>query len=366
MSTDQSRSTKASKVKYAKNAQVGDQVHIKGSLVTSESQLKRWYGSRAKSVFINGWMLERLEQPIKNRLVVCYESSFLLPDGTYKEVVNRATNHLPGHWKDPNPPPRVSIHGASPPNEVNTNQDDQVSTLDNSVNLLEMESVDGDDGEVPTLEPDELTFGDIPHQSTPDVSLGAYDWYTIEESNGDDVNGPVPAINWRFTGDDGDYLEANDDLSGTKRGVLEYFMNTMPPPTLRRMLVKTNDLLIARESNPMTMAELLRFIGVCLLITRFEFGKRRELWALSTGCLYIPSPGLQQTGMSRDRFEEILAHVVFSCQDPVRPTDMSSQDYRWQLVDDFVNDFNRHRLARFKPSHKVCSESVWINLTLCQ
>jgi Transposase IS4 len=106
------------------------------------------------------------------------------------------------------------------------------------------------------------------------------------------------------------------------------------------------------------MAELLRFFGVCILITRTQFGRRRELWGRASGSKYIAPANLQTTGMSRSRFEELWSVLSFSHQEPERPHGMSAADYRWTLVDDFVDDFNRHRQARFRPSETVSSTTV--------
>ena len=53
---------------------------------------------------------------------------------------------------------------------------------------------------------------------------------------------------------------------------------------------------------------------------------------------------------------------------------MSSENYRWMLVSDFVDRYNRHRARFFNPSSKICvDESIsrwyglgghWINIGL--
>jgi hypothetical protein len=69
---------------------------------------------------------------------------------------------------------------------------------------------------------------------------------------------------------------------------------------------------------------------------------------------YVPSPQFGiRTGMWRNRFEEIWMKLVFSAQPEERPADMSSVTYLWMLVDDFVDDFNRHCHTHFCPSELV-------------
>ena len=57
------------------------------------------------------------------------------------------------------------------------------------------------------------------------------------------------------------------------------------------------------------MAEVFRFQGVLMLATRFEFGKRGELWiTLGKKCMTAVESG--NTCMGRDRFKGIFsAHI---------------------------------------------------------
>ena len=78
--------------------------------------------------------------------------------------------------------------------------------------------------------------------------------------------------------------------------------------------------------------------------------------------------------MSRHRFDRILRHLVFSHQPEERPDDVSSEAYRWMLVDDFVDLFNSHRKEYVNPSSKICVDEsmskwnglggTWINIGL--
>jgi Transposase IS4 len=195
----------------------------------------------------------------------------------------------------------------------------------------------------------------VPHSVEPAVKSDFYDWFLIDEEDDHETNGPVAEIKWRFVGSDGGFMEPNNDKSDRKQTPLDYVLASMPPASIKRVLRETNEKLLERESNEMSIAELLRFFGVCILVTRFKFGRRRELWGANTGSKYIPTANFAATGMTRDRFEEIWSVLTFSHQEPVRPHGMSSAAYRWTLVDDFVYDFNRHRRARFRPSENVSS-----------
>ena len=54
------------------------------------------------------------------------------------------------------------------------------------------------------------------------------------------------------------------------------------------------------------MAKALRFQGVARLATRFEFGKRDEIWS-TVGRKYIPAVEFGKTGMGRDIFKDIFS-----------------------------------------------------------
>ena len=64
--------------------------------------------------------------------------------------------------------------------------------------------------------------------------------------------------------------------------------------------------------------------------------------------------------MPRMRFEDLWKCIRWSDQPSERPEGMTSEQYRWRLVDDFVAKFNKHRrAASFPPSELICvDESI--------
>ena len=60
---------------------------------------------------------------------------------------------------------------------------------------------------------------------------------------------------------------------------LQAFLHMMPPAQLTLILELTNERLVSSEKQEMTRQELLRWIGVCVLIAGINFrGRRRNLW----------------------------------------------------------------------------------------
>ena len=78
--------------------------------------------------------------------------------------------------------------------------------------------------------------------------------------------------------------------------------------------------------------------------------------------------------MSRTRFNDLWSCIRFSNQSVERATDMSSKQYRWMLVDDFVKVFNVFIAAKYHPLDKICADKsisrwyglrgYWINMGL--
>jgi Transposase IS4 len=115
----------------------------------------------------------------------------------------------------------------------------------------------------------------------------------------------------------------------------------------------------------MTKGELLKFFGILILSTRFEFSARASLWSTTAPYKYVPAPAFGKKGMSRHRFDLLFRCLRFGEQPSVQPPEMSHKRFRWLLVDDFVTNFNTHREATFVPGTTICvdeSVSRWYGL----
>ena len=104
---------------------------------------------------------------------------------------------------------------------------------------------------------------------------------------------------------------------------------------------------------PTTFHEAVKFLGILLLITRFEFGSQRDLWSAFRRSNYIPAANLGKTGISKNRFDQLIKCWRWSHQPEQRPTNMSSEEFRWMLVEDFVELFNDWRAKNFCPGENV-------------
>ena len=196
-----------------------------------------------------------------------------------------------------------------------------------------------------------------------------------------DVNGPVPMKFWRmvdqYTGRE--FTPGCDDVptKNQKFTPYDFFMACFPRDQLKAMLELTNASLKIAKKKLTSYGELLKWMGINILITRFEFGCRSSLWNTTPPSKYIPAPAFgAKTGMSRDRYNDLLSHIAWSFQPSVRPPEMSSEEHRWTLCQDFIDRFNEHRKAFMSPGFLICvDESIsrwyglgghWINVGLPQ
>ena len=193
------------------------------------------------------------------------------------------------------------------------------------------------------------------------ATIHEQEWFVDDPATKLAVNGNYHSRNWAVKTRMGYMLGRGGDHQNSYSR-LEYFLMLFPPQELQLILqLRNNKLAIARK-NYTTAGEIVKFFGVMLLVTCFAFGSRASLWSNMTTNKYIPAPSFGLTGMPRKRFDDLWMCIRFSEQPPNRPSDMTSEQYRWRLVDDFVKNFNEHRAQNFFPSDEICiveSMSRW-------
>ena len=199
----------------------------------------------------------------------------------------------------------------------------------------------------------------------PIATCHGIEWY-IDPNTELPVNGNFVRKTWKFT----DQYTGQDYTPGcdTNKEIspLGYFMAVFPKKQLSLMVEETSAKLTAAGKPRLTKGELLKWFGIVILITRFEFGDRDHLWRTKSSCKYIPAPNFgERTGMTRDRFNDVFWYMVWSRQPSQRPEGMSSETYRWMLIQDFIDNFNDHRSSLFLPGWLICvdeSMSRWYGL----
>lgn len=198
-------------------------------------------------------------------------------------------------------------------------------------------------------------------------------WAYDKDADNLDCNGPTPYRAWGFRDAFGNTYAEDSDTTGIDDH-FDYFQLMMPPGAIRNILNLTNEQLSCFNRRLLDWEELIAFLGVVILGTRFDFQDRRSLWSTERVSRFQNPPDFARTGISRNRFDEVWRCLRFSAQPCIRPEHVSAEDYRWMLVDDFVDHINTYRAKYFTPSNDLCAdESVvrwyglgghWINTGL--
>ena len=120
-----------------------------------------------------------------------------------------------------------------------------------------------------------------------------------------------------------------------------------PLEQLQLILQLTNNELAMVKKNNTITGEIVKFFGVMLLVTRFEFGSQASLWSNMSTNKYIPAPSFGMTGMRWKWFDDLWMCIRSSDQPCNRKSEMTSEQYHWRLVDDFIKNFNEHQVQIF-------------------
>ena len=181
-------------------------------------------------------------------------------------------------------------------------------------------------------------------------------WYHMPHASQRPLNGPIPPRDWGLklpteqVWKDG----CNYDSSISR---LDVFLQMYPTAALNIMHQATNDNIKRNSNNNMTATkqELLKFIGIIILSTKYDWNDRSNLWSTTNASKYEMAPNFgEKTGMSRNRFDLLWKLMRYSHQPPERPEGMNSETYRWMLVQDFVDAINTHRALWYYVTDRIC------------
>ena len=192
----------------------------------------------------------------------------------------------------------------------------------------------------------------IANNDTPLLEVAAtvheQEWFVDDPATKLPVNGNYHSRNWPVKTRMGYMLGHGGDHQNSYSR-LEYFLMLFPPQQLQLIIQITNNELAMARKNYTTAGEIVKFFGVMLLVTRFEFGSRASLWSNMTTNKYIPAPSFGLTGMPWKWFDDLWMCIWFSEQPPNRPSDMTSEQYHWRLVDDFIKNDQGTSSTKFFP-----------------
>jgi hypothetical protein len=335
---------------------VGGFVWAKADAVSRDA--KRIYGRELPNTWLRGTVMEVVSQkktPAQKRATTYIRAHFRV--GTETKVALIPLQSLKDSDPRVVPPP--------PPDENQNNGNDNGDAVPDPPAPVEApEEAIEQQPAAPVLPP---PIDPAPAGANPPASVNnGIEWHRgITDV---DVNGPVQMWPWKFvcqyTGEA--FTPGCDNAVNTDFTPYDFFMAVFPRKQLKDMVRNTSANLKAQGKPEITTGELLKWFGITILITRYEFGDRASLWSTEPPNKYIPAPSIgTRTGMSRNRYDTILKGLVWSFQPTARPEGMSSEEHRWMLVADFVNNLNDHKRNYFTPSTLICvdeSMSRWYGL----
>ncbi len=200
------------------------------------------------------------------------------------------------------------------------------------------------------------------------------DWYHEPLVTLHEINGPFPYREWGIRSPATNDLLQSRTNSDERLSRLDVFLLMLPPAQLELIVYCTNKLLKDKNKRETTKGEILRLIGVIILMTKVEFKSRGGLWSTEAPSKYESPPNFGKTRISKNRFDELWSCLRFAYQPKERSDNMTSERYQWLLVDNFVDNFNDHRARNFIPSDLICidesishwygQEGEWINCRL--
>ena len=96
---------------------------------------------------------------------------------------------------------------------------------------------------------------------------------------------------WEMWGIGGQSIvEGSDSGTSATRRPLDYFMDALPHGHFVKMVQWTSAVLPDKRKRGVSTGELLKFLGILILGTRYHFGKRRELWTVDERNRFLSAP----------------------------------------------------------------------------
>ena len=343
---------------------VGARVNVRAILISNPAECKRRYGSNHSKKVVGGTVVDVEIKPSSTaggRAQTFIKANWELGGGTIKTASANVRSVYPGEPPATAPPlappapPLAPAGGAAASASASASASrGAASGSTASGGAATGSTASGSTASGSTASG--AAAGPAPAATAePTLEPHGRKWVADDAASKRPINGEVAYRDWYLKTPVGDKLGPGSDPLAT-RSRLEYFQLLFPPPAMSLILTETNIQLQQKNKRTTTEGEIVKFFGLWILMTRYEFGERRSLWSTTSQHKYVPAPKFGMTGMSRDRFEVLWSCIRFSRQPPERPAGTSCSTYRWMLVDDFVSLFNAHRAAYFVPSHILTAD----------
>lgn len=185
-----------------------------------------------------------------------------------------------------------------------------------------------------------------------------WEWVDIHAlpQDGRGARRPQQRFNWKLIG-----FQSEEFFAGNfaNKEFEDYFYAVFPMSYLYSTIVSlTNDKLGKYNHIFTTPGELVKFIGVLILMSFHEFGGRDELWRRGPDPLnpFIEGADLGRV-ISKNRFEQLLKCLTVSDQSP-QPSDPEATrtELRWRAVSGLAEALNSHKATCFTPGPVLCQD----------
>ena len=99
------------------------------------------------------------------------------------------------------------------------------------------------------------------------------------------------------------------------------------------MTLYTSQQLVKHGEKGTTKGEMIKWFGIIILATLFEFGDRASMWSTLSQPKYRYAPGFGKNGINRHRFNMMWRHIRWIHQLDVQDDGTSHGVHRWKLVE---------------------------------
>lgn len=298
---------------------VGAHVNTLATAVTHISKCRRLYGSSAKTKRING-IVQRVivNQPASGRASWSLEVLWSLSENETKTMNLKSNRIKHGH---------VGTSSTQAASQATSDQIAENEQGEFTQNVSESQ------------------------MATQTESTTIHDVTWLRENVTTPICGAIVRREWSAQMHDGNRLVEGCGIESYR--LVDIFFSLFPMHHMENIVSWTSEKLDDLNEKTTSQTEVLRFFGILILSTRFQFKNRRDLWMSNRSSKYVPAANFGDTRMSRHRFDNLVRCITFShC--PESPGEFSSADFRWKLVDDFIGAFNTHRQLKFEPSETIC------------
>ena len=289
----------------------GAYVNVPAKRLTSDSECKRLYGSQWEQIRVTG-VVQSVEvvPKTKNGRTTRYKLVHCIFTMHNKRIIKTAkflSQLSAGKAPENNnlifpPPARVSHPSESwkdySTDEVSDGSDDDLPATQSPLREDYNPSGSEDDDEEDVSDDDNATVFENNDRK----------WYLDKYDVGyKDLNGPVKEKKWFFV-DAANNIYSPLSHENDPPSMLDCFLCCYPLTILNNIVGLTNIQLQNDGENITNAEEVLRFIGVMILVSRMEFTDRRSLWSASSSSNYVAAQSLGRTGKFK-AFLKASSHI---------------------------------------------------------